>query len=55
VVGWWVRVEVERSRVSHITAGFIGNDGDIVAYLTLIRIAFERIKRIDSSKLIADS
>ena len=41
-----VRIEVERSRVRHVAAGFIGNDGDVVAYLALVRIAFEWIKRI---------
>ena len=41
-----IRVEVKGRGVSHVAAGFIGNDGDIVAYLVLIRVAFERIKRI---------
>ena len=41
-----VRVEVKRGRVRYIASGFIGNHGDIVAYLVLVRIAFERIKRI---------
>ena len=41
-----VRVKVKRRGVSHVAAGFIGNDGDIVAYLALIRIAFEGIKRV---------
>ena len=41
-----VRIEVERSRVRHVTAGFIGNDRDIIAYLALVRITFEWIKRI---------
>jgi len=41
-----LRVEVKRGRVRYVTAGFVGNDGDIVAYLALIWIPFERIKRI---------
>ena len=46
MVRWWVWVEVERSGVSHVAASFIRNDRNIIAYLVLIRIAFERIKRI---------
>jgi len=34
-----VRVEVEGSGVSHVATSFIGHNGDIVAYLVLIRIA----------------
>jgi len=45
-MGRWVRVEVERGGIRHVTSGFIGNDRDIVAYLVLIRVAFEGIKRI---------
>jgi hypothetical protein len=41
-----LRVEVKGGGVSHVAARFIGNDRDIVAYLALIRIAFERIKCI---------
>ena len=41
-----VWIEVERGRVGHVTTGFIGNDGDIITYLALVRVAFERIKRI---------
>ena len=41
-----VRIEVERSRVRHVAAGFIGNHGDIITYLALVGIAFEWIKRI---------
>ena len=40
-----LRIEVERSRVRHIAARLIRNNGDIVAYLVLIRIALLRIKR----------
>ena len=45
-MGGWVRVEVECSSIRHIAPGIVGNDGDIVAYLALIRIAFERVKCI---------
>lgn len=41
-----VRVEVKRGRVRYVTTGFIGNDRDIIAYLVLVRITFEWIKRI---------
>jgi len=41
-----VRIKVEGRGVRYVTAGFIGNHRDIVAYLALIWIAFERIKRI---------
>jgi hypothetical protein len=41
-----LRVEVKGGGVSHITAGFIGNDGNVIANLILVRIAFEGIKRI---------
>ncbi len=44
LVSLWV--EVEGGGVSHVAAGFIGNDGDIVTYLALIRVAFERIKGV---------
>ena len=41
-----VRVKVERGRIRHVAARVIRNDGDVVADLVLVRIAFERIKRI---------
>jgi hypothetical protein len=41
-----LRVEVKRGGVCHVAAGLVGNDCDVVTYLILIRIAFERIKRI---------
>ena len=41
-----VWVEVERGGVSHVGAGFIRDDRDIIAYLALVRITFEWIKRI---------
>ena len=40
------RIEIERGGIRHIATGVVRHDGDIVAYLTLIRPAFERIKRI---------
>jgi hypothetical protein len=39
-------IEVKGRGVSYVAAGLVGNDGDIVAYLVLIWVAFERIKRI---------
>ena len=39
-----IRVEVECGRVSHVAARLVGNNGDVVAYLVLIRIALRRIK-----------
>ena len=41
-----VWIEVKRSRIRHVAPSIIGDDSDIVAYLVLIRVAFERIKRI---------
>jgi hypothetical protein len=41
-----IRVEVKGGGVSHVPTGFIGNDGDIIAYLVLVRIPLEWIKRI---------
>ena len=40
------RVEVESGRISDITSGVVRNDGDVIADLVLVRIAFEWIKRI---------
>ena len=40
------RVEVVGSRVGHVTSSVIRDDGDIIAYLVLVRPAFERIKGI---------
>ena len=39
-------VEVESSRVRHVAAGGVRHDGDVIAYLALVRPAFERIKGI---------
>ena len=44
-------IEVERSRIRHITTGMIRNDGDVVAYLVLVRPAFERIKGVAYSQV----
>src|SRR4029077_16905523 len=44
-------IEVKGRGVSHVTTGFIGNDGDVIPYLTLIRIALEGIKRIADSNV----
>jgi hypothetical protein len=41
-----VRVKVERRRIRHIATGVVRNNGDVIAYLVLLRIAFERGKRI---------
>ena len=41
-----VRIEVKRSRIRHVASGIVGYDSDIIAYLALIGIALERIKRI---------
>jgi len=41
-----VCVEVESGGIGRIAARIVRNNGDVIAYLALIRIAFERIKRI---------
>jgi hypothetical protein len=41
-----VGIEVERRRIGNVTARVIGNDGNVVADLTLVRVAFQRIKEI---------
>ena len=41
-----VRVEVECRRISHVATGFVRYNRNVIAYLALVRIAFERIKRI---------
>ena len=41
-----VRIEVESSRVRHVAPGVVRHDGDVIAYLALVRVAFEWIKRI---------
>jgi hypothetical protein len=46
-----VRVEVERGGVSHVATGFIGDNGDIVADLILIRVTLRRIERVAHSNI----
>ena len=41
-----IRIEVESGSICHITAGLIRNDRDIITYLVLVGITFERIKWI---------
>ena len=41
-----LRVEVESGGVSHVAAGIVRYNGDIITYLLLVRVAFEGIKRI---------
>jgi hypothetical protein len=41
-----IRVEVEGGRVSYVTTPAIRNDGNVIAYLALVRVALRRIKRI---------
>ena len=41
-----IRVEVESRRISHITAGLVRYDRDVVAYLALVWIALKGVKRI---------
>ena len=40
------RVEVERSRICHIGSRVVRRHGDVIAYLALVWITFERIERI---------
>ncbi len=39
-----VRVEVECGRISHVAAGFVRYNRNIIAYLALVRITLRRIK-----------
>ena len=41
-----LRIKVKGGRVRHIAPSLVRYDRDIIAYLVLIRIAFERIKGI---------
>jgi hypothetical protein len=41
-----VCIEVKRGSVSHVAAGLIGNDGNVIADFVLIGPAFLRVKRI---------
>ena len=40
------RIEVESGGIRHIATGVVRHDGNVIAYLALIRPAFERIKGI---------
>jgi hypothetical protein len=40
-----VRIEIEGGSVSYITTRVVGNDGDVIADLILVRPAFLRVKR----------
>lgn len=39
------RVEIERGGIGDVSACVIRDDSNVVAYLTLVRVAFERVKR----------
>ena len=41
-----VRVEVECRRISHVATGFVRYNRNVIAYLALVRIALEGVKRI---------
>ena len=41
-----VRIEVECGRIRHVASGIVRHDRNVIAYLLLHRIAFERSKRI---------
>jgi hypothetical protein len=40
------RIEVERGRIRHVGSGVIRYERDVIAYLTLVRPAFQRIKGV---------
>src|SRR5439155_545802 len=40
------RVKVESGGIRDIPSGIVRHNGDVIAYLVLVRITFERIKRI---------
>ena len=40
------RVEVERGGICHIASRVIRHNGDVIAYLALVRPAFQRIKGV---------
>ena len=44
-----VRVDIESSGIRHIRSGVIRNDGDVIAYLVIIRITCLRIERVAHS------
>ena len=39
-------VEIKSRGIGDIAAGLVRNNGDVVTYLALVRVAFERIERI---------
>ena len=41
-----VRVDIVSGGVRHIASGAVRHNGDVIAYLVLIGIAFEGIKRV---------
>ena len=43
------RVEIVGGRVSDVASSVIRHDGDIIAYLVLLRPAFERSERLTDS------
>jgi hypothetical protein len=40
------RVEVESRRIRHVASGVIRNNRNVIAYLALVRVTFEGIKRV---------
>ena len=46
-----VRIEIKCGSIRYIAARFVGNDGNVVADLTLVWIAFEGVKRIAHSNI----
>ena len=40
-----VRVEVKRGGIGDIASGVVRHNGDVIAYLALVWVAFKRIKR----------
>jgi len=45
------RVEVKCGSIRHIAARFVGNNGDVVANLALVRIALEGVECIAHSNV----
>jgi hypothetical protein len=46
-----VRVEVKRGGVRYIAARLIGNNGDVISDLALVRVALEGVERIAHSNV----
>ena len=46
-----VRVEVKRGGICYVAARLVRNNGDIVTYLALVRVALERVKRVTYSNV----